>query len=76
MSVPLASAAGGGGVNREVLKGLQDVAWSDDEVSDGLSWDSTTAGKNWNSKAIGLKRRLRILRSCLLPSLHRANFFP
>jgi hypothetical protein len=33
MSVPLASAAGGGGVNREVLKGLQDVAWSDDEVS-------------------------------------------
>lgn len=33
MSVPLASAAGGGGVSREVLKGLQDVAWSDDEVS-------------------------------------------
>lgn len=32
-SVLPANAAGGGGVNREVLKGLQDVAWSDDEVS-------------------------------------------
>jgi hypothetical protein len=29
---PPASAAGGGGVNRETLKGLQDVMWSDDEV--------------------------------------------
>lgn len=31
-TVPLSGAAGGGGVSREVLKGLQDVAWSDDEV--------------------------------------------
>ncbi|ORY24964.1 hypothetical protein BCR39DRAFT_545379 [Naematelia encephala] len=28
---PPASASGGGGVSREVLKGLQDVVWSDDE---------------------------------------------
>ena len=27
------SGAGSGGVNRETLKGLQDVVWSDDEVS-------------------------------------------
>jgi hypothetical protein len=26
------SGAGSGGVNRETLKGLQDVVWSDDEV--------------------------------------------
>ncbi|KAL7424105.1 transcriptional repressor general negative regulator of transcription subunit 4 [Cryptotrichosporon argae] len=30
-SAPPASAAGGGGVSRDVLKQLQDVAWSDDE---------------------------------------------
>ena len=29
---PPATAAGGGGVSRETLKGLQDVYWSDDEV--------------------------------------------
>jgi hypothetical protein len=42
ISVPLASAAGGGGVNREVLKGLQDVAWSDDEVSAVASLNMVT----------------------------------
>lgn len=26
------SGGGSGGVNRETLKGLQDVVWSDDEV--------------------------------------------
>lgn len=35
---PPLSAGGGGGVNREVLKGLQDVAWSDDEVSPRILW--------------------------------------
>ena len=30
---PPPSSSLGGGVNREVLKGLTDVAWSDDEVS-------------------------------------------
>lgn len=42
---PPLSAAGGGGVNREVLKGLQDVAWSDDEV--GLSFRINLRGKQW-----------------------------
>lgn len=38
---PPASAAGGGGVHRETLKGLQDVMWSDDEVGVVASavWD-------------------------------------
>lgn len=30
--LPATASGGSGGVNREVLKGLQDVAWSDDEV--------------------------------------------
>lgn len=54
MSVPLASAAGGGGVNREVLKGLQDVAWSDDEVSDGLAWNSIQVGNDQHGEVRGL----------------------
>lgn len=52
-----------GGVNREVLKQLQDVAWSDDEVSAACWNPPSCADKPGRSRLHGVRRATRLVRS-------------
>ena len=71
------SGAGSGGVNRETLKGLQDVVWSDDEVSCFGDFIQDGVSEQWYKAVLvekcSWRRRRKTRRKRLLDHVRRVN---